>query len=83
MFSILFLLTFGGCMTNKKMLEQAESHLGGTDCLANIERVLKENHCGDIEVYVGKDNIVFRCQKVDRERRNLWDSWWFNKFSVS
>jgi len=77
MFSILFLLTLNSCMTNKKMLEQAEMSLGGIDCLSKVENKLKENHCRNIEVYRGIDSIVFRCKKVKRERKNLWDSWWF------
>ena len=78
MFNFLFIAIISSCTpSNKKMLERAEAYIGGTDCLANVERILKENHCPNIEVYVGEDNVVFRCQKVNRERKNLWDSWWF------
>ena len=58
------------------MLERAKVEVVGI-CLEEIEIKLMENNCRDIEVFRGKEQFVFRCQKPDRMRKNLWDSWWF------
>jgi len=74
---LLFLgLLFSGCVTNKKMLERAKVEVIGI-CLEEIEIKLMENNCNNIEFFRGKEQFVFRCQKPDKMRKNLWDSWWF------
>jgi len=77
MFSFLFLLTLGGCMTTKMQIEEARKEIGGADCLAKLEEKLKKAHCTHLEIGGGKYEITIRCKKIDKERKNIWDTWWF------
>ena len=76
-FYFLFLLSMGGCMSNKKLIEQARSDIDGVNCLIKLEEKLKENHCSRLEVNRRRHEVMIRCLKVDRERKNFWDTWWF------
>lgn len=64
-------------MSNKRMLIHAKNHLSNYNCFKQIEGKLKDNHCVRLEVYKDGAQVVFRCNKPDRMRRNLWDTWWF------
>ena len=77
MFNFLFLLALNGCMTTKKQIEEARNEIDGVDCLLKIEQKLKENHCARLEVNRKQHEVLIRCLKVDRDRKNIWDTWWF------
>ena len=76
MYLILTLL-LSGCMTTKKKIEMAKIEIGASDCLRGLEAKLVENHCSRLEVNRTRHEVSIRCLKVDRQRKNLWDSWWF------
>ena len=73
----LLLLALTGCMTNKKMLNNAKNHMNNINCLKKIEKKFFENQGPNIEVYKERNLIVFRCKKPDIKRKNFWDTWWF------
>ncbi len=77
MFNLLFLLTLGSCMTTNKQIEKARGVMGGVDCLVRLEKKLRKSHCSQLEVKRGMHQMVLRCKKVDRDRKNIWDTWWF------
>ena len=76
MFNFLFLLSIGGCMSNKRQLEMAKEQIYG-NCLEEIEIKLMEAGCDNVEFFRGREQFVFRCQRPDRMRKNFWDTWWF------
>ena len=76
MYLVLTLL-LSGCMTTKKNIEKARTDIGASDCLRGLEAKLRENHCSRLEVSRARHEVSIRCMKVDRERKNLWDTWWF------
>ena len=76
MFNLLFILLFGSCMTNKKMLEKAKTEIVG-QCLEEVQFKMERNGCYDVEYCRGRTQIVFRCSKPDIRRNNFWDTWWF------
>ena len=76
MLNLLFALLFAGCITTKKQIEHARGQIIG-QCLEKIQAKLLENNCNNIEYYRGHDQFVFRCEKVDKMRKNMWDTWWF------
>ena len=75
--NFLFLLSFSGCMTNKKLLAQAKASIDGTNCLAKLEEKLKDNQCRRLEVVEREYEILVRCKKPNNQRKNFWDTWWF------
>ena len=77
MLNFLFILLMSGCMSNKRMLNGAKNYMNGVNCYKKIERKLDDNHCTNLEIYRDDVQVVFRCMKVDRERKNIWDTWWF------
>ena len=81
MFSFLFAILMTGCMTNKRMLTHARSDLNNYNCLKQIEKKLKDNHCVRLEEYKDNIQVVVRCDKPDMRRKNLWDKWWFRMTS--
>ena len=64
-------------MTAKKELERAKIEIGASDCLKGLELRLLENHCTKLQVTRGKHEVTVRCMKVDTQRKNFWDTWWF------
>jgi len=76
MFNLLFILSMNGCMSNKKQLEMAKTKVIG-QCIDEIELLLHKNGCPNIQYFRGQQQVVFRCDKPDRMRKNLWDTWWF------
>ena len=81
MFNFLFILTLGGCMTTKKQIEEARNEIDGVDCLIKLEAKFRESHCTRLEVKRGRHEIMIRCKKTDRDRKNFWDTWWFRMSS--
>ena len=82
MFNFLFLLSFSGCMTNKKMIEKARNEIGGVDCLIKLEKKFLENHCTSLDIHRERYYFLVRCKKTNKERKNFWDSWWFRISSI-
>ena len=77
MLNFLFILLLSGCaMTNKK-LEKARFEIGASNCLKALENKLKNSHCTRLVVSRTKQDMTVRCLKVDRYRRDFWDTWWF------
>tara|TARA_R100001510_G_C7538682_1_gene127170 strand:- start:263 stop:607 length:345 start_codon:yes stop_codon:yes gene_type:complete len=76
MLSLIFLLLLNGCITTKKQLEWAKAQVIG-QCIEEIEIKLMRSGCVHIEYIRGRDQFVFRCDKPDNMRINLWDTWWF------
>ncbi len=77
MFNLMFVLLLSGCMTNKKMIENAREYMSGINCLKRLERKLEDNQCTKLEIFRERDQVVFRCHKIEKYKKNLWDTWWF------
>ena len=77
MLNLLFLIMIGGCVSNKKILEEARESIDGSDCLLKLEEKLIANGCKNLEVNRRKHEVLIRCKKVDNQRNNVWDTWWF------
>lgn len=73
----LFIILMAGCVSNQKKIEMARAEIDGSNCLIKLEKKLLEHQCRYIDVKRGMDFAYVRCKKVDRERENFWDTWWF------
>jgi len=82
MLSFLFILLFSGCVSNKKMLKDAREYMSNVSCLSRLERKLEDNQCTKLEIFRGRDQVVFRCHKIEKYKKNLWDTWWFRLTST-
>ena len=76
LFIIMLLSPVPSCVSHKKLLNDASVQITG-QCLDKLEQKFRENNCFSLEVYREKDQVVFRCDKIDKKRKNFWDKWWF------
>ena len=82
MLSFLFMLLLSGCVSNKKMLKDAREYMSNVNCLSRLERKFEDNHCTKLEIYRGHNQVVFRCHKISKYKKNMWDTWWFRLTST-
>ena len=83
MFNLIFVLLLSGCMTtNKRMIENAREYMSNVNCLSRLERKLEDSQCTKLEIFRGRDQVVFRCHKTEKLKKNLWDTWWFRLTST-
>ena len=71
------ILLLAGCVSNQKKIEIAKAEIDGANCLIKLEKKLLENHCKRINIRRGMNFAYIQCDKIDRERENFWDTWWF------
>ena len=73
---LLYLLLLGGC-AKKTMVSMARSAFTDENCVKTLETYMRTTGCSDVMTVKRNQELIIRCKKDDKDRSNLWDTYWF------